>query len=281
MAYVYGTGNSETLNALDGITNAADKIFGLGGNDNIYGLGGIRRRSWAAPAPTRSTAAAASTPRATATPGQACTSAWWRSVGQLGTAEGDKLVSIENLTGSAHNDVLWGDDGINVLRGIAGNDYLNGYGGADTLYGGDGNDILGGTDGNDILRRRNRHATTSGRRHRRRPFVWAFAEDTGVNANTADVITDFSFAEGDRIDLSADRCRRLRRRRPGLHLHRQRRRSPARRARSTTSIRAATPTSRCRPAHRRTSRGDPPQRHSNAGGELVRAVARPSRRIAM
>ena len=42
---------------------------------------------------------------------------------------GDSLTSIENLTGSAHDDTLTGDAGPNVLDGRAG---------ADTLDGGDG-----------------------------------------------------------------------------------------------------------------------------------------------
>jgi hypothetical protein len=34
-------------------------------------------------------------------------------------------------------------------------------------------------------------------------FVWNFAEETGITIPTMDVISDFNFAEGDRIDLSA------------------------------------------------------------------------------
>jgi hypothetical protein len=36
MANVFGTDNSETLNAFDGVTNGADTIFGFGGNDTIF-----------------------------------------------------------------------------------------------------------------------------------------------------------------------------------------------------------------------------------------------------
>ena len=76
-----------------------------------------------------------------------------------GDAEGDTLTSIENLTGSALDDVLAGDFRNNVLRGLAGNDTL--YGGPsdnednsnnhDTLHGGDGDDRLYGGKGNDTL----------------------------------------------------------------------------------------------------------------------------------
>ena len=43
-----------------------------------------------------------------------------------GDAEGDELNGIENLTGSSHNDQLWGDNGVNVLKGENGNDELRG-----------------------------------------------------------------------------------------------------------------------------------------------------------
>ena len=38
--YVYGTNNSETINAADGVTAGNDWIIGGGGHDTIYGLGG-------------------------------------------------------------------------------------------------------------------------------------------------------------------------------------------------------------------------------------------------
>ena len=60
--------------------------------------------------------------------------------GTGGDAQGDRLVGIENLTGSAFNDRLTGDAKDNVLSGGAGNDTLIGGAGADTLDGGDGTD---------------------------------------------------------------------------------------------------------------------------------------------
>lgn len=55
-------------------------------------------------------------------------------------AAGDRLTSIENLRGSAHDDTLIGDANANVLEGGAGDDTLIGGGGADTLDGGEGED---------------------------------------------------------------------------------------------------------------------------------------------
>jgi Ca2+-binding RTX toxin-like protein len=61
-----------------------------------------------------------------------------------GTASGglgsDILTGIENVTGGAGADSLFGDGGVNVLVGGAGNDLLDGRGEADRLYGGAGDD---------------------------------------------------------------------------------------------------------------------------------------------
>jgi len=94
--------------------------------------------------------------------------------GSGGAAQGDTLVAIENLSGSQGNDSLTGDAGANTLQGWAGSDVLTGAGGKDTLTGGAGADR----------------------------FVYGSAAQSVVGAN-ADRITDFSHAQGDRIDLSA------------------------------------------------------------------------------
>jgi len=67
-----------------------------------------------------------------------------------GDAQGDTLSNIENLAGSAFNDVLVGDAGNNTLRGENGNDYLLDLsGGDDIMKGGAGDDRLQGSGGAD------------------------------------------------------------------------------------------------------------------------------------
>ncbi len=68
-----------------------------------------------------------------------------------GHAQGDTLISIENLIGSSHNDNLTGDNSANTIRGGPGCDTLNGGPGDDTLFGNDGCDTLNGNAGNDML----------------------------------------------------------------------------------------------------------------------------------
>ncbi len=66
-----------------------------------------------------------------------------------GHAAGDRLINIENIRGSGHDDSLTGDGANNRLNGGAGNDTVNGGAGDDILEGGAGNDRLNGGDGMD------------------------------------------------------------------------------------------------------------------------------------
>ena len=134
MAIVNGTNNNDWLDAVNGVTAGVDTINGLGGNDTIYGLGGaddINGGSGIDSARYTDSNAAVQVSLLT-------------GEGTGGTAQGDELESIENLTGSVHNDLLVGDDNDNELDG--------GQGGADTLKGGGGDDELVGVQGDDTLK---------------------------------------------------------------------------------------------------------------------------------
>ena len=66
-----------------------------------------------------------------------------------GHGQGDVLVdgTFENVTGSAHDDILTGDNMANVLKGLAGEDDITGGNGGDTIEGGAGADELDGDNG--------------------------------------------------------------------------------------------------------------------------------------
>ena len=71
--------------------------------------------------------------------------------GEGGHADGDVLVNVEDLTGSAYADLLCGDGNANQLAGGKGDDELLGSGGDDILEGGPGADRLDGGAGADRL----------------------------------------------------------------------------------------------------------------------------------
>ncbi|MCP3970964.1 MAG: protease, partial [Rhodobacteraceae bacterium] len=61
----------------------------------------------------------------------------WNNV-HSGFADGDSLISIENIIASGHDDTLAGDGNANVLQGFGGNDQIWAGYGNDTVKGGDG-----------------------------------------------------------------------------------------------------------------------------------------------
>jgi Ca2+-binding RTX toxin-like protein len=105
-----------------------------------------------------------------------------------GDAEGDDLNSIENLTGSSHDDKLWGDDNVNVLKGEDGEDELKGFGGADKLYGGDHADELYGGNGVDVLHGENGDDYLAGGNDNDN-LAGGYGADTLVGGAGADTLT--------------------------------------------------------------------------------------------
>ncbi|GAA6623638.1 calcium-binding protein [Scytonema sp. NUACC26] len=88
-------------------------------------------------------------------------------------------------TGSG-NDYLYGDDGDDILTGWIGNDYLLGGYGNDYLDGGLDNDLLYGGTGSDTL---------IGGSGADKFYFYSWFE--GI-----DIIKDFSYTEGDKIQIS-------------------------------------------------------------------------------
>ncbi|MGB8817563.1 MAG: calcium-binding protein [Rhizobiaceae bacterium] len=120
-----------------------------------------------------------------------------------GGAGFDTVSNVENIIGSARNDILNGSDLANNLNGGAGNDslagnggddVLNGFTGSDNIFGGAGNDIIdGGMTGlfgeMDML---------SGGAGADR-FLFANAGYSLAGSN--DQVMDFSSLEGDKLDV--------------------------------------------------------------------------------
>ena len=135
---VYGGGANDVLTG----GNGDDSIFGNGGNDKLFGLDGNDVINGGTGNDTIDGGSGNDTASYfDATVGVRVNLSLTGSQ-NTGSAGGfDKLISIENLIGSAFTDTLIGNDADNVLTGLAGNDKLDGRGGADTMIGGLGNDV--------------------------------------------------------------------------------------------------------------------------------------------
>jgi Ca2+-binding RTX toxin-like protein len=95
-----------------------------------------------------------------------------------------RLIAGGNVgTGNNLNNDIEGNAAGNTLSGGGGSDYLRGQAGTDVLAGDAGADTLSGGAGADA-------------------FDWNLTADFGVTVATMDLIIDFNFADGDRIDLS-------------------------------------------------------------------------------
>jgi Ca2+-binding RTX toxin-like protein len=165
----------------DTLNGGEDTLFDDSGNDTLNGgLGGDVLKGGGG-TDTASYANAAEGLR-----GRGITAHLSNASLNTGEARGDTYSSIENLTGSAFNDILGGDSGANSISGANGNDNLFGQNGHDTLAGGRNDDLLDGGRGNDTM--------TGG------ADSDTFVYRPGYNADT---ITDFATGLGslDKINL--------------------------------------------------------------------------------
>jgi Ca2+-binding RTX toxin-like protein len=140
---IVGSGFNDTLrgnghaNILSG-GNMADTLEGRGGADRLEGGDGIDTASY------ESSVLGVGVILDDPALGQG-------SVALDGDAEGDVLISIENLIGSNQGDELFGNSTDNEINGRNGADRIHGFGGRDVLRGGDGNDTIEGNEGNDTV----------------------------------------------------------------------------------------------------------------------------------
>jgi len=132
-----GSGGSDYLQARGG----ADTLEGGSGSDRLEGGAGADRLDGGADSDYAAYYYA----------GAGVTADLLAPASNTNDAAGDSYLSTEGLIGSAHADVLGGDNAPNHMLGLSGNDTLNGRGGADTLQGLDGNDTLNGGASADAL----------------------------------------------------------------------------------------------------------------------------------
>ena len=106
-----------------------------------------------------------------------------RSDGGTGDDSIDGGTGDDNLSGGSGNDLVRGGSGRDVLAGGVGNDRLDGSSGVDYLRGGSGRDVMTGGDDGDR-------------------YIFDDGDFGGKTGLTADRITDFSQAQGDKINLA-------------------------------------------------------------------------------
>ena len=152
----YGADGDDTLTGNDADNRlmgnvGADTLLGMTGDDILVGGEGADRLDGGEGADTASYES--SSAAVTVTLGVSAAG---------GDAEGDSLVSIENVMGSAYADWLTGDNTANALSGGRGADTLNGGEGDDVLFGGTQADRLDGGAGNDSLLGGNGNDTVEG-----------------------------------------------------------------------------------------------------------------------
>jgi Ca2+-binding RTX toxin-like protein len=142
--YLWGEEGNDSIAGAGG----SDMLTGTSGNDTLDGGDGRDRANYSddyrGPAPT----------------GKGVTVNLVTGVATDNWGNTDKLVSIEDVTGSRYADTLTGnaadnslngDDGNDTLSGDAGNDWLDAGAGSDSLLGGAGMDQLSGGAGNDTI----------------------------------------------------------------------------------------------------------------------------------
>ncbi|HEY0832627.1 MAG TPA: DUF1566 domain-containing protein [Azospirillum sp.] len=168
-----GTGN-DTVSAGGG----ADLVSGLAGRDVLYGDGGSDTVSGG--------------DNADVVYGGAEADALYGNKGLDTLFGGD---GGDLLFGGQGNDTLYGETGADALYGNLAADVLYGGAGADSLFGGQGEDALYGGDDADWLWGNLGSDTMAG---------GAGADRFGVSTGSgADTVTDFTYAEGDRIVRSS------------------------------------------------------------------------------
>ncbi|MCW2242390.1 calcium-binding protein [Azospirillum canadense] len=221
MSNIFGTNASETIIGTaesDGLFGRAgnDTLFGLGGNDLLAGESGADKLIGGDGNDVLDGGIDDAGDSDTLDGGAGIDTVTYSQVQHgvtvnlvqgltFGAGTLDKLISIENVTGTNFNDGLVGDAGNNILQGAGGNDFLDGGAGDDRLNGGSGADNLVGNLGNDILNGgtgADRLSGGDGADTFKYFNLSGSANESGVGSLSRDDIADFTHGV-DKIDLSA------------------------------------------------------------------------------
>jgi VCBS repeat-containing protein len=109
----------------------------------------------------------------------------------------DAYSGVSTINAGLGNDKVLGNGGNDKINGDEGNDYLFGGHGTDGINGGDGDDVIIGGSGYDFL------SGGAGADTFRWANIVAGSEVAlGVSGSNGESISDYSFADGDLIDLS-------------------------------------------------------------------------------
>ncbi|QNN65301.1 M10 family metallopeptidase C-terminal domain-containing protein [Sphingomonas rhizophila] len=196
---ISGSGNALD-NSMTG-NSGSNKLYGLGGNDTIIGAAGNDTLDGGGGDDTLVGGAGndvygidSAGDRATELAGEGTD----RINASISYTLGDYFEQLTLLgssaidgTGNGLANVIKGNDGANILSGLVGNDKLYGGLGDDIVLGGEGSDWIEGGAGADQL---------SGGSGSDR-FVFRAGDFGGATQAAADIIRDFSRAEGDKIRL--------------------------------------------------------------------------------
>jgi Ca2+-binding RTX toxin-like protein len=188
---------------------AANRLEGRGGDDTLYGQGGDDVLIGGAGNDHMDGGAGVDTLSF-----EGATTGMTLVMGSLGPRSGqvfagepigmDTFANIENVICGEQGDTVGCDDMANRIEGRGGNDIIFGWTNNDVLWGGEGDDQLFGQQDNDTIRGGNGND---------RIYGWAGSDDlwgeagadTFVNtdgiAETLDRIWDYSYAQGDLIDV--------------------------------------------------------------------------------
>ncbi|MGD9507662.1 MAG: calcium-binding protein [Geminicoccaceae bacterium] len=201
--HLYGLGGDDTLYGRDG----DDELHGGSGDDDLYGGRGVDTAVF-------STAQDVDASLLGSGYGWAIDLGFDRlyAIENIVTGSGDDTVAGSlgaNLlsTGAGYDDVF-GDEGDDEIDGGAGNDDLQGGFGDDHVRGGAGNDYVGGDEGDDVLEGNAGNDDLDGHLGVDIMTGGTGADDfflrpgdSGTRLGERDVITDFSQAQGDRLEV--------------------------------------------------------------------------------